>query len=85
MAKTQEELNQLKIEYETFTTKLQKLSDDELKLVTGGADIRWDWLHERAIDDYSSDTELGNRTTRGERAKPATAAVADRELTKKSD
>lgn len=36
MAKTQEELNVLKKEYETLTTKLQELTEDELKLVTGG-------------------------------------------------
>lgn len=34
--KTQEELNQLKTEYETLTTKLKELTDDELKEVTGG-------------------------------------------------
>ena len=38
MAKTQEELNQLKVEYETLNNKLKELSDDELKLVTGGSD-----------------------------------------------
>ena len=37
MAKTKEELNQLKIEYETLNNKLNELSEDELKLVTGGA------------------------------------------------
>ena len=36
MAKTQEELNQLKVEYETLTKKLKELSDSELKMVTGG-------------------------------------------------
>lgn len=36
MAKTKEELNKLKVEYETLTAKLKELSDDELKLVTGG-------------------------------------------------
>ena len=36
MAKTQEELNQLKTEYETLTNKLQELTEDELKQVTGG-------------------------------------------------
>ena len=36
MAKTQEELNQLKNEYETLNNKLNELSEDELKLVTGG-------------------------------------------------
>ena len=37
MAKTQEELNTLKTEYETLNNKLKELSEDELKLVTGGA------------------------------------------------
>ena len=36
MAKTKEELNNLKQELETLTTKLQELTEDELKLVTGG-------------------------------------------------
>ena len=37
MAKTKEELNELKNEYETLNNKLNELSEDELKLVTGGA------------------------------------------------
>ena len=36
MAKTQEELNQLKDEFETVTNKLKELSEDELGYVTGG-------------------------------------------------
>ena len=36
MAKTQEELNLLKIEYETVTNKLNELSENELGYVTGG-------------------------------------------------
>ena len=40
MAKTIEELNLLKIEYETVTNKLQELTDDELKLVIGGT-AKW--------------------------------------------
>ena len=39
MAKTQEELTQLKSEYETLKNKLKELSDEELKQVTGGTDI----------------------------------------------
>ena len=35
--KTKEELTQIKQEYETLTAKLNELTDDELKLVTGGA------------------------------------------------
>ena len=37
MAKTQEELVQLKQEYETLNSKLKELTEDELKLVTGGS------------------------------------------------
>ena len=40
MAKTQEELNQLKTEYETLNNKLKELTDDELKLVIGGT-VKW--------------------------------------------
>ena len=36
MSKTQEELNQLKIEYETLNNKLKELSEDELNEVIGG-------------------------------------------------
>ena len=36
MTKTLEELNELKKEYETLTAKLKEISDDELKIVTGG-------------------------------------------------
>lgn len=37
--KTQEELKQLKEEYESFSNELKELSDDELKQVTGGDDL----------------------------------------------
>ena len=36
MAKTKEELNQLKTEYETLADKLKELTEDELKQVAGG-------------------------------------------------
>ncbi len=36
MSKTQEELIQLKIEYESLNNKLKELTEDELKEVTGG-------------------------------------------------
>ena len=39
MAKTQEELTQLKNEYESLATKLQELTEDELKLIVGGDEI----------------------------------------------
>ena len=41
MGKTQNELKELKTEYETLTSKLQELTEDELKMVTGGVTI-WD-------------------------------------------
>ena len=37
--KTQEELNELKNEYESLSTKLKELNEDELKQVIGGNDI----------------------------------------------
>ena len=37
MEKTQEELIQLKQKYETLNSKLKELTEDELKLVTGGS------------------------------------------------
>ena len=36
--KTKEELNELKIEYESLNRKLAGLTDDELEQVTGGAE-----------------------------------------------
>ena len=36
--KTKEELNALKIEFETLNAKLAELTDEELKEVTGGID-----------------------------------------------
>lgn len=36
MAKTKEELEQLKKEFEELNEELKQLSDDELKQVTGG-------------------------------------------------
>ncbi len=37
--KTKEELKALKEEYRTLTAKLQELTEEELKLVTGGFDF----------------------------------------------
>lgn len=42
MAKTQEELKELKEEYEALNAKLKELSEEEIKLVTGGANVRND-------------------------------------------
>lgn len=36
MTKTQEELKELKQEYETLSIKLKELTEDELNIVTGG-------------------------------------------------
>ena len=36
MSKTQEELNQLKNEYESLTNKLKELTEEELIIVAGG-------------------------------------------------
>ena len=41
MAKTKEELNNLKQEYESLTTKLKELNNEELKQVCAGVNI-WD-------------------------------------------
>lgn len=42
MTKTKEELKQLKSEYEMLLTRLNELSEDELKLVTGGSILKAD-------------------------------------------
>ena len=39
MAKTQEELIELKKEYETLSNKLKELTEDELSIVVGGQNI----------------------------------------------
>lgn len=39
MAKTQAELNQLKMEYNSLNAKLKELTEDELKQVVGGQEI----------------------------------------------
>ena len=42
MAKTKEELKELKEEYESLTTKLKELTEEELLLVTGGTNVSFD-------------------------------------------
>ena len=42
MTKTKEELIVLKSEYETLTSKLKELSEEELKVVTGGTEFNFD-------------------------------------------
>ena len=39
MAKTQEELNQLKKEFDSLASKFINLTDEELEQVTGGVDL----------------------------------------------
>lgn len=41
MAKTKQELDELKKEFETVNSKLKELNEDELKEVCGGVNI-WD-------------------------------------------
>ena len=48
--KSKEELNELKEEYQSLTIKLRELTDDELKIVTGG--VTFD------IPDYDNQNEL---------------------------
>ena len=42
MAKTKEELNELKQEYDSLTNKLKELTEDELLQVTGGLQTEGD-------------------------------------------
>ena len=53
--KTQEELNELKEEYQALTLKLKELSDDELKIVTGGFETP-DYNKQFEINVYGKDT-----------------------------
>ena len=41
--KTQEELNTLKVEYETLNNKLKELTEEELSEVTGG-NAKWAYI-----------------------------------------
>ena len=54
MAKTQEELNQLKTEYESLANKLQELTEDELMQVTGGyPDPQGEYLTFNSLDNQT--------------------------------
>ena len=44
MSKTKEELNQLKNEYESLTSKLKELTEEDLKNVLGGNAVNNDQL-----------------------------------------
>lgn len=50
MAKTQEELNQLKNEYKTLSNKLKELSEEELKEITGGKVIGGVYIKDEAYE-----------------------------------
>ena len=51
--KTQEELNQIKTEYESFAKKLQELTVDELMQVTGGyPDPQGEYLTFDSLDNH---------------------------------
>lgn len=60
MPKSQEELNQLKIEYETLTVKLKELNVEELKQVIGGDDgpEEFDW-HDKGYSTPIKDDPAG--------------------------
>ena len=54
MAKTNEELNELKQEYESLATKLQELTEDELKQVAGGyPDPQGEYLTFNSLDNQT--------------------------------
>ena len=64
MAKTQEELTQLKTEYETLNNKLKELSDDELKQVTGGYTVNEDGTYSFKMGEkYITTLRLIDHTT----------------------
>ena len=52
MAKTQEELTQLKTEYETLKNKLKELTDEELNMVTGGWSQNEDGTYNIYVGDF---------------------------------
>ena len=89
MAKTKEELNTLKTEYEALATKLQELTEEELKLVIGGTgETSWkysfrdrDWVILDAAKDKfliseNVDTNDGGYKVRGVRRSSGNLGVA---------
>lgn len=52
MAKTKEELQQLKIEYEELNKKLSELSPEEIKLIVGGK------LSEKELNPHASGDDV---------------------------
>ena len=59
--KTKEELNVLKEEYETLRSKLSELSEEELRLVTGGIDQRDEQILAGAVLPLLRDPFIGER------------------------
>lgn len=59
MAKTKEELNQLKKEYQNFKTKLSELTEDEIKEIVGGFNVPGgpEQLYEKHFYDNDLDTK----------------------------
>lgn len=53
MAKTEEELNELQKEYKTLTSKLKELTEDELKVVTGGTIGDWNNIEHSGINIFN--------------------------------
>ena len=53
MAKTQEELKEIKNEYETLTSKLNELTEDELNAITGGEIGDWQNIEHSGISIYN--------------------------------
>ena len=74
--KTKEELTQLKTEYETLNNKLKELSEEELKMVTGGVELNLDPVPD--INDIGAGILAG----RG-RAKAVTGSLIDEDAIKK--
>lgn len=68
MAKTQEELKQLKTEYETLSTKLKELTEDDFQQITGGKTIDipfFEFVEPKFNDKYklNNDVDLNNPWT----------------------
>ena len=58
MAKTKEELKELREEYESLSTKLKELTEDELSIVTGGTVSVDDSIINKWYKKESSTTDL---------------------------
>lgn len=70
MAKTKEELNLIKKEYQKLTNKLKELTEDELKQVIGGKncpiyDGSGSMIHEPTPKDVTIEGEINPTSTSG--------------------